>query len=358
MRAARPEDRALPDLAIRPLQPADDLGALTAMLNRAYAGLAAAGMNFTAATQDVATTRQRVARGGCLVAVDAGGALVGSVSIARPYDAVADPWVAEARWLQAPDSAHLHQLGIEPALQRSGLGTRLMAAAEQWAREQGFARMVLDTAEPAAHLRAWYTRLGYAGVGSVQWQGKSYRSVMLRKDLVDPVTDPMRAHLLAMARYNGWATRKLIEHVDALDDADYRRDVGLFFRSIHGTLNHLLVGEQLLWWRRYGHGESPMVKLDAEAEPDRQRLRARLNEGAANWLPLIGAAPAALLHGELTYRRTTGEAARLPWTATLMHVFNHGTHHRGQITAALTALGRPAPEIDFVYMLLREQALS
>jgi uncharacterized damage-inducible protein DinB/GNAT superfamily N-acetyltransferase len=348
----------MPDLVIRPLQPADDLGALTAMLNRAYAALAAAGMNFTAATQDAATTRQRVARGGCLVAVDAAGGPVGSVCIARPYDAATDPWVAEARWLQAPDTAHLNQFGIEPALQRAGLGTRLLAAAEQWAREQGFARMVLDTAEPAAHLRAWYARLGYAEVGSVQWQGKTYRSVMMRKNLVDPAADPMRTHLLAMARYNGWATRRLFEHVDALDDVDYRRDVGLFFRSIHGTLNHLLVGEQLLWWRRYGHGESPMVKLDAEAEPDRQRLRERLIEGTANWLPLIGAAPAERLQGELSYRRTTGEPARLPWTATLMHVFNHGTHHRGQITAALTALGRPAPEIDFVYMLLREQALS
>ncbi len=358
MRAARPEDRAVPDLAIRPLQPADDLGALTAMLNRAYAGLAAAGMNFTAATQDEATTRRRVARGACLVAIDAAGAPVGSVCIAPPYDAAADPWVAEARWLQAPDTAHLHQFGVEPALQRSGLGTRLLAAAEQWAREQGFARIVLDTAAPAAHLRAWYGRSGYAEVGSAQWAGKTYRSVMLRKVLVDPVADPMRAHLLVMARYDGWATRRLMEHVDALDDADCRRDTGLYFRSIHGTLNHLLVAGQLLWWPRYARGESPMVKLDAEAEPDRRRLRARLVEGTANWLPLVGAAPAERLQGAIEYRRTTGEAMRLPWAATLMHVFNHGTHHRGQVTAALTALGRPAPELDLVYMLQREQALS
>jgi uncharacterized damage-inducible protein DinB len=48
----------------------------------------------------------------------------------------------------------------------------------------------------------------------------------------------------------------------------------------------------------------------------------------------------------------------MPLLPTLLHVFNHGTHHRGQISAALTALGRPAPEMDFVHMLLREQALS
>ncbi len=44
----------------------------------------------------------------------------------------------------------------------------------------------------------------------------------------------------------------------------------------------------------------------------------------------------------------------LPFAATLAHVFNHRTHHRGQITAALTAMGQPAPELDMVYMLQAE----
>ena len=48
-------------------------------------------------------------------------------------------------------------------------------------------------------------------------------------------------------------------------------------------------------------------------------------------------------------------AASLPFAATLAHVFNHGTHHRGQVTAALTALGHPCPVLDLVYMLQEEQ---
>ena len=50
-----------------------------------------------------------------------------------------------------------------------------------------------------------------------------------------------------------------------------------------------------------------------------------------------------------------GQLATLPFAATLTHVFNHGTHHRGQITAAFTRLGQPFPELDLVYMLQQEQ---
>ena len=225
------------DIVIREWRPADDIGALTGLLNRAYAPLAASGMNFTAATQDAAMTQRRIGRGWCLVAEDgASGRLVGSLCIARPYDPAVDPWVADARWLRAPDAAHLNQFGIEPAFQRSGLGARMMEAAEALGRAQGYARIVLDTAEPAAHLRAWYGRLGYREVGVVQWPGKAYRSVMLAKAVV---TDPLRLHLLTLARYERWATAQLLQHVDALDDDAYRRDVGLFFGSIHRTLNHL-----------------------------------------------------------------------------------------------------------------------
>ena len=48
--------------------------------------------------------------------------------------------------------------------------------------------------------------------------------------------------------------------------------------------------------------------------------------------------------------------AWLPFAATLGHVFNHGTHHRGQITAAITAMGHACPEIDMVWMLQAESA--
>jgi uncharacterized damage-inducible protein DinB len=161
-------------------------------------------------------------------------------------------------------------------------------------------------------------------------------------------------HFLQLARYNVWATARLLDAVAALSDEEYRRDMGLFFKSIHGTLNHLVVGEHMLWFRRFAEGVSPKVALDMEAEPDRERLSGALKSGAAHWAPLIASWPAERFDGRLDYTTMKGVPVSLPFGSTLAHVFNHGTHHRGQITAALTALGHPAPELDLAYLLHEE----
>lgn len=165
---------------------------------------------------------------------------------------------------------------------------------------------------------------------------------------------PLREHLATLARYGVWATRRLAERVAALPEADYRRDVGLFFRSVHGTLNHLLVAEHHLWFPRFAEGRSPRLRLDDELEHDRARLAERLEAGARRWPGFVAALDDARLAGTLAYVTTTGQPAELPFAATLAHVFNHGSHHRGQISAALTALGQSAPELDLLLMLQAE----
>jgi uncharacterized damage-inducible protein DinB len=174
-------------------------------------------------------------------------------------------------------------------------------------------------------------------------------------------TDPryrLHAQLQMLARCGLWATRRLYAVVDRLSEADYRRDVGLFFKSAHGTLNHLLVAEIELWQRRFMHGESRSLALNAELEPDRTRLRERLLEGAAAWRPWLETLPPARLDGTLDYVTTQGEAASLPFAPALTHVFNHSTHHRGQASAGLTMLGQEAPVMDLAFMLREEAARS
>ena len=123
--------------------------------------------------------------------------------------------------------------------------------------------------------------------------------------------DPV-AHFTLLARYNAWATARLLQAVARLPEADYRRDVGLCFKSIHGTLNHLLVGEHLLWFVRFDEGGSPRMALDTEVERDRARLDTRLREGAARWEPLISRWPAERWERPLDYTTTQGALASLP----------------------------------------------
>lgn len=343
----------MPDLVeIRLLAARDSMAVLTALLHRAYAPLARQGMNFAAASQSVETTQQRAAEGQCFVA-ERRGLIVGTVTVCGPYDLAASPWVAGVAAFRDRDTAHFHQFAVDPGHQRQGIGRRLVAACERWARERGYKRLALDTAEPAAELRALYERLGYVQVAQVQWEDRSYRSVVMEKALDH---SPLRDQLRLLARYHLWATRELLRHVDALPEADYRRDARLFFKSVHGTFNHLLLAEHEIWYRRFAEGASPAIALDQEVEPDRRALHERLVEAALAWLPLLEVWPESRLLGQLEYRRLNGEPTTLPFAATLMHVFNHGTHHRGQVTAALTAMGRACPELDLVRMLQQEAA--
>jgi len=164
-----------------------------------------------------------------------------------------------------------------------------------------------------------------------------------------------RDHFAMLARYDLWATERLLhDHVEPLSDADYRRACGLFFGSVHGTLNHLWVAGHGLWYPRFADGISPKRRLDEEAFEDRAALAAALRDGARRWVALIEGWDASRFEGRLDYTTTRGDPQSLPFAAALTHVFNHGTHHRGQVSAALTAMGHAAPEIDLVWMLQAE----
>ena len=158
-----------------------------------------------------------------------------------------------------------------------------------------------------------------------------------------------------MARYNIWATTKLSQSLANVTDADFYRDSGLFFQSIFGTLNHLLLGEHELWFSRFAKGYSPTLQLNSIVEQDRHILIQTLQEKALNWITFLNDLDPQDLAGNLNYQTSTGQPKSLPYAATLVHVFNHGTHHRGQISAALTAMGYACPELDLVYMLVEEQ---
>ena len=160
--------------------------------------------------------------------------------------------------------------------------------------------------------------------------------------------------LLTLAEYNIWATNRLIQSLESISDDDFYKDVGLYFKSIAGTLNHLLLGEHYLWYPRFKEGISPQIVLDTIIHTEKAALMSELQLKAINWISFINQMDEEMLSENLTYKRVSGQELTLPYTKTLMHVFNHGTHHRGQITAALTILGYECPELDLVYMLVEQ----
>ena len=131
-----------------------------------------------------------------------------------------------------------------------------------------------------------------------------------------------------LAAYNAWANRRLYEAAAALTDEQRRADTGIFFRSLHGTVNHLLATDRILMKRFTGEGEAP-ERLDAILHEDFAELRAaRVSEDdrIQGW---IGALDDAALAGTFSYRRvTTPERFTQPLAPALLHLFNHQTHHR------------------------------
>ncbi|GJM18230.1 MAG: hypothetical protein DHS20C14_04430 [Phycisphaeraceae bacterium] len=173
-------DTVADPFTIRPLAPEDDLHALTRLLHRAYAPLAAAGMNYLASHQSTEVTRERACAEGvtCLIAVDAAGAPVGTVSIAGPPEPGDAPNGSPA-WYARPEVAVFGQYAVDPAWQGRGVGSGLLDASIVAARGRGFRELACDTSEHAEALIALYTRRGFRPVGHADWDVTNYRSVVL-----------------------------------------------------------------------------------------------------------------------------------------------------------------------------------
>jgi ribosomal protein S18 acetylase RimI-like enzyme len=164
-------------IAIRPIGPGDSIDELTALLHRSYARLGKMGLNYTAVDQSAETTRIRLSRGVGFAAVDPQESIVGTIVFYLPQHSTGSPW------LERPDVAHFGQFAVDPALQRRGIGSRLMDLVEEQARAAGAEEIALDTAEPAIHLIELYQRRGYRFIEYAQWRGKRYRSVIMSKSL-------------------------------------------------------------------------------------------------------------------------------------------------------------------------------
>jgi uncharacterized damage-inducible protein DinB len=152
------------------------------------------------------------------------------------------------------------------------------------------------------------------------------------------------------AGYNAWANARIYDAASALSDADYRADRGAFFKSVHGTLNHLLVADRI-WMRRFtGEGPSPTRLYEILFE-DFSELRDARRAEDQRIVDYIAGLTDADLNGLFRYRTITNPVTiEQPLAPALDHFFNHQTHHRGQVHCLLSGmLGNDAtPSLDLI----------
>lgn len=147
------------------------------------------------------------------------------------------------------------------------------------------------------------------------------------------------------ARYNRLANELLYAACARLSDADYRRDLGAFFGSVHGTLNHLLLGDTI-WMTRFAGDRHPSTGLDAILFDDFTALRAARQAMDRRIECFFADLPSGFDRGSVRYVNNSGVDTEDPLSVILPHFFNHQTHHRAQVHTLLSQLGQNPPVLD------------
>ena len=167
----------------------------------------------------------------------------------------------------------------------------------------------------------------------------------------------MKQYFALLAAYNAWCNERLYDAAAQLSDADYRADRGAFFRSLHGTLNHILAADRI-WMKRFtGEGEAPK-RLDAVLFHELADLRLARQAEDRRIVRYADGLSQEDLDGTISYLTVVNPSpVTQPLAPALIHVFNHQTHHRGQAHCILTGLGVDAPSFDLV-LLQRETGMG
>ncbi|MBD2043640.1 DinB family protein [Microcoleus sp. FACHB-672] len=155
----------------------------------------------------------------------------------------------------------------------------------------------------------------------------------------------LRQHFQMLARYNTLANHRLYEVCGQLSDAERKRIRPAFFKSIHGTLNHIMVGDRI-WMTRFQGGNIASTGLNAILYEDFDQLwEARVLEDE-RIETFISNLNEEFLSSTIEYRNNQGNIYTDPVNLLMAHFFNHQTHHRGQIHDLLTQTEIAPPVLD------------
>ena len=164
------------------------------------------------------------------------------------------------------------------------------------------------------------------------------------------------------ARYNRLMNRRILEAAAKLSQDDLSRDRGAFFKSVLGTLNHVLVGD-IIWLKRFAkHPPSRKLleRIDVCEQPasldsilcaDLESLaaqRAHIDEIIADWIAGLAESD---LEDNLVYRNMAGKPQHKPLVSLISHLFLHQVHHRGQATTLISQSGVDFGDTDLLELI-------
>jgi len=142
-----------------------------------------------------------------------------------------------------------------------------------------------------------------------------------------------------MAAYGAWMNGRLLELCGRLTDIERKRDLGAFFKSIHGTFDHLIYGD-VAWMGRFTGSPMPAKRIGEvvhESWDDLGTARRVMDERMESWAADV---TEAWLVETMAYVSVNDSKTRvLPRWVLVTHMFNHATHHRGQLTTLMKQLG-------------------
>jgi len=156
------------------------------------------------------------------------------------------------------------------------------------------------------------------------------------------------AYIRVMTEYSTEMNRRIYVAAAKMTDAERKQDRGLFWKSLHGTLNHLIWGDQQ-WMSRFAGWDKPRLggKQSDSLFDDFATLRAEreaMDKRLTDWAAQVD--EAWLAQDQHWYSGAAGRDMTAPRRLLMVHFFNHQTHHRGQAHAALTACGHDPGDTD------------
>ncbi len=170
------------------------------------------------------------------------------------------------------------------------------------------------------------------------------------------MTEALIDHFRMLADYNRRANARLYEACGRLPAAERTKVRPAFFKSIHGTLNHIMVGDRI-WLGRFEGREMTSSGLDSILYEDFAELcRARRAEDDRIEAFAEGLT-VEFLGGTIGYRNHEGRSFEDPAALVVAHLFNHQTHHRGQVHDMLCQTELPPPSLD-MHRVLRPDPID